>query len=254
MLKKILLAVGLLVGSAFAQGGAASGEVRFPNGQTVPYATVRVCLTPANGVPCSNLATIFTDATLGVGQTNPISLTPLNFGAYSFGAAQGNYTIQVSGPGYNTASFPVTFGIPSGTSIINLTITGVLTLSGATITGGTYTGSTFASPTINTPTINSPTITNSFSPDGSGHKHIRVASCTTGAGANATCPTTVTWVTPFASTTYTLVCQLSSNNVTATVTSETAASRLAASAVINITNGSGGGATSGTLDCIADHD
>lgn len=139
MLKKILLTIGLLVGSAFAQGGAASGEVRFPNGQTVPYANVLVCNTPANGVPCSNKASLFTDATLSTPIFNPIVLQPINFGAWSFGAAQGNYVIQVSGPGYNTASFPVTFGIPSGTSIVNLTVTGTLTLSGAQITGGTYT-------------------------------------------------------------------------------------------------------------------
>lgn len=140
MLKKILLTIGLLVGSAFAQGGAASGEVRFPNGQTVPYANVLVCNTPANGVPCSNKASLFTDATLGTPISNPIVLQPINFGAWSFGAAQGNYVIQVSGPGYNTASFPVTFGIPSGTSIAALTVTNLtvgtsILFNGLTISG-----------------------------------------------------------------------------------------------------------------------
>lgn len=87
-----------------------------------------------------------------------------------------------------------------------------------------------------------------------GMQHVRQSSCTTGAGANATCATTVTWGVAFLTSTYTTVCQLSSNNTTASVTSETAASHGTASVVINITNGANGGATLGTINCIAMHD
>lgn len=260
MFKKLLTTFAMLTGLAFGQvnGGAFGGNpIIFPSGQFVPNASVRICNTPASGFPCSNLATIFTDGTLGVSQVNPIVLTPQSFGQFSFGAAAGNYQVQISGPGLQSYSFPVSFGFPaSGTTgsggIIVLQTSP--TINTPTITSPTITGTVGGAATYTSPILASPTITTSFSADGSGYKHIRAASCTTGAGANSTCPTTVTWNTPFVGTTYTVVCQLSSNNVTASVTSETAASRLAASFVVNITNGSGGGATSGTLNCEASHD
>lgn len=144
MLKKILLTAALLVGSAFAQGGAFGGvPIIYPNGSYVPYANIYVCNTPAAGLPCSNKATLFTDATLGVGILNPIVLTPQNFGQFSFGAAMGNYVVQVTGVGLNSYSFPVTFGIPSGSTIVALTITNLTVTS--TLSMGTLT----ISPTSN---------------------------------------------------------------------------------------------------------
>lgn len=127
-IKKILLSLVLFTGSALAQGGAFGGvPVLYPTGSYVPTASVRVCLTPASGTPCSNLATIYTDATLGTSQANPILLTPQNYGQYSFGAAPANYQVQISGIGLNTYTFPVTFGIPTGG---NATF-GTLTLTGS---------------------------------------------------------------------------------------------------------------------------
>jgi hypothetical protein len=204
MFKRLLLTLGLLTGIAFAQSGGAFGGVPviFPSGQYVPNASIRVCQTPASGTPCSNLATIYTDATLAFSQSNPIALTPLNFGQFSFGAAQGNYQVQISAPGLNTYSFPVTFGIPSGTTIASPTITN------PTVSNGTFSA----------PTLTNPIIKGSMCPSGAtACQEVRTTSvCTTGATsflAASACATTMTWNTAFPDANYTAVCSPSTGVV-----------------------------------------
>ena len=136
MIRKLIkyLAPLVLAGAAWAQGGAWSGVVQYPSGAYVPYANVQVCNYPASGNPCSNKATLYTDASLGTPISNPIVLNPTNFGQFSFGAAMGNYVVQVSGTGLNSYAYPITFGIPSGSAISALTITD-LTLTNSLIFG-----------------------------------------------------------------------------------------------------------------------
>lgn len=174
-----------------------------------------------------------------------------------------------------------TLGVTGATTLSStLGVTGASTLTGAVAAGSTMTVATSlainggtaltttnrtgtgnlvlaTSPTIATPTLTTPTATNAVlntgvNGDGSGFKHKRVATCTTGAGANATCTTTVTWGTTFADNAYTAACTVDSPTGTPTVLYT--GTRLAASLVATITNGPGGGASSGFINCIAVHD
>jgi len=99
------------------------------------------------------------------------------------------------------------------------------------------------------------TINGGIANNGTGFQTRRLTSCTTATAANSFCNTTVTWNTAFANTSYTHTCQLTAagSNSWAVVHS-VSSSKMAGSAVIQITNGAAGGAASGTLECIAVHD
>jgi len=99
------------------------------------------------------------------------------------------------------------------------------------------------------------TINGGIANNGTGFQTKRMGSCTTANGPNSFCNTTVTWNTAFANTSYTHTCQLTAagSNSWAVVHSVTA-SKMAGSAIIQITNGPAGGTASGTLECIAVHD
>lgn len=88
--------------------------------------------------------------------------------------------------------------------------------------------------------------------NGSGHKHIRFVSCTTAAGANSFCTTSMTWTTAFADANYSVVCTASNDAGQGWVTGT--ANKVAAGMDVNFTNGPGAGALSETITCLADHD
>jgi hypothetical protein len=128
-----------------------------------------------------------------------------------------------------------------------------LKLAGATtLTGQTGTGTSIVTNTG--PTIASPTITTGVGADGSGFKHKRGSMCTTAAGANSTCNTTVTWGTTFADTSYTAVCFLENASVAGQYISHINSTKSAGSISIEMTNGPVGGAATGSYNCIAVHD
>lgn len=239
MSKRILATLILLTGLAFGQvnGGSFGGNpIIFPSGQYVSSALVRVCNVPVSGFPCSNpVSPLYTDGTLGTTQANPIILTPLNFGQYSFGAPAGNYQVQVSGTGLQSYSFPVSFGFPA---------------SGTTGSGGILVLQT--SPTIITPTISSPVFTGGLCKNaGTACQHIRVASCTTAAAPLAACNTTVTWGTPFLDTNYSVSCGVELVGGHPFVTSYQ--SKLAGSISVTLSTYASD-ASNGNINCSAIHD
>ena len=69
------------------------------DGHPVSGATVRVCQPAATGTPCTPLAAIYTDATLGVASANPFQTDGI--GNYHFYAPAGRYQIQISSPQIN---------------------------------------------------------------------------------------------------------------------------------------------------------
>jgi hypothetical protein len=79
-----------------AQGSRKDDIVFGPEGRPVSGATVRVCQPAATGTPCTPLATIYTDATLGVAAANPFQTDGI--GNYHFYAPAGRYLIQISSP------------------------------------------------------------------------------------------------------------------------------------------------------------
>jgi hypothetical protein len=109
-----------------------------------------------------------------------------------------------------------------------------------------------SAPTLSNATLSHPTINGGIANNGTGFQTKRVSSCATAGPANSFCNTTVTWNTSFGDMLYTVTCQLTAGtNGWAVVHTS---SKAATSASIQITNGSVGGATSGTVECIAVHD
>ena len=86
---------------------------------------------------------------------------------------------------------------------------------------------------------------------GSGLKHQRISSCTTGTTANSTCATTLTWTTAFLDANYTAICGLTGATNNPSIEYET---KLAGSLAVVITNGPLGGAAAATIECAALHD
>lgn len=76
-------------------------------GQPIQSAQISVCSgTGHPEVPCTPLATVFSDEALTIPLSQPLSSGPLgNFGFY---AAAGDYTYSVAGPGLSGANFSLT--------------------------------------------------------------------------------------------------------------------------------------------------
>src|ERR1700722_10127137 len=66
-----LVSLAWLAPAAQAQGSRKDDIVFGPTGHPVAGATVTVCQPTATGIPCTPLATIYTDATLTVPAPNP---------------------------------------------------------------------------------------------------------------------------------------------------------------------------------------
>lgn len=136
-MKRLLFTLLMLLAPAcFAQGVRVSppaiteqGTIAtVTNAVIIPAApVVKFCNSPANAVPCSNLATTYTDASLGTscptstqivldGTTNCVSSPDAqnNWGVW---VATGNYTYTVTIPGYgNFGPYYVTAGVPTSST------------------------------------------------------------------------------------------------------------------------------------------
>src|SRR6266704_401295 len=130
------------VAPAHAQGSRKDDIVFNSRGVPLAGATVRVCLMPASGQPCTPLALIYSDAALTQALANPTTSDGL--GNYSCYAAPGKYEIEITGPGITTRQIPnvilpsdptsptfATLSTTSGITAFSLTLTGNLTATGS---------------------------------------------------------------------------------------------------------------------------
>jgi len=149
--------------AARAQGGPGNlPPVLGPSGAPKGGATITVCNYPATGLPCTNLATIYSDIQLTqpINQTtNPLKTDGLG-NVPAFFAAPGSYTYTVSGVGISSPQGPYVFVISCipGTTCVaasaNNTFTGNNTHSGtetfsgaANLNGGGALNGNFSGPT-----------------------------------------------------------------------------------------------------------
>jgi hypothetical protein len=135
------------VGRVAGQGSRKDDIVFNSRGVPLAGATVRVCVMPASGQPCTPLALIYSDAALTQALANPTTTDGL--GNYFFYAAPGKYEIEFSGPGITTKQIPNVI-LPSdptspnfssisstgGISAFSLNLTGNLTVNGNTTVVG----------------------------------------------------------------------------------------------------------------------
>lgn len=132
--------------------------------------------------------------------------------------------------------------------------TGLMTVPNLTGTFARTSGDTFTTTTLTSPTITSPTINTGITNSGTGLMHMRVASCTTAASANAACNVTINWPGTWANTSYTASCTLDSpsgGNVWVVATQTKSTTQI----TVIIQNVPGNSAASnGTLNCIGVHD
>ncbi|MGD0305890.1 MAG: hypothetical protein ABSC71_13785, partial [Candidatus Acidiferrales bacterium] len=85
-----------LAPSAQAQGSRKDDIVFGPTGHPIANASVTVCAATATGIPCTPLATLYTDATLTTTAANPFQADGI--GNYHFYAPAGRYLVQITGP------------------------------------------------------------------------------------------------------------------------------------------------------------
>lgn|SRR5208282_4146842 len=99
-----LLGFSLLLASyAAAQGISRQSQVLVSGG--FPNATVRVCTEPATAIPCTPIATIYSDPGLTQVMSNPLTTDASGNYAY-FGSVGLTYHEQVSGAGLQTYDIP----------------------------------------------------------------------------------------------------------------------------------------------------
>jgi len=153
----LLLSCALIVAAppAHAQGSRKDDIAFGATGRPIAGATVTVCSASATGVPCTPLATLYTDATLSVPSANPIQADGL--GNYHFYATPGRYVVQISGPGINAYTMPDTIlpndpTTPSFNSVTatSITLGGNLGVGGNATVTGTLSAGTFAPSSIST--------------------------------------------------------------------------------------------------------
>ena len=152
----LLLALHVVPGAvapARAQGSRKDNIVFNSRGVPLAGASVRVCLMPATGQPCTPLALIYSDAALTQALANPTTSDGL--GNYSFYAAPGKYEIEISGPGITTRQIPNVI-LPSdptapnfssvsssgAISAFSLNLTGNLNVTGNASVAGSLAGGT----------------------------------------------------------------------------------------------------------------
>lgn len=109
MIRKIVLCLFFLSPLAFAQGvfSPVQTALKSVNGQTMPFpgATITVCGPNASGIPCSPVltSTLFQDSALSEPLSNPF-FAGAN-GNYQFAAVAAQYTVTVTGAGFNGYSY-----------------------------------------------------------------------------------------------------------------------------------------------------
>ena len=137
-----------LVAPVQAQGTRKDDIVFNSRGVPLAGATVRICLMPATGQPCTPLAQIYSDAALTQAMANPTTTDGL--GNYFFFAAPGKYEIEISGPGITSKQLPNVLlpsdpSAPTFTGDINafsLNLSGNLTVNGNTTVIGSLASGT----------------------------------------------------------------------------------------------------------------
>lgn len=117
-MKKLLLTIAALLG--FSSLSLGQG-VRYPNqvltpGVGFPNPTIRVCVEPATGTPCTPLASIFSDAALTNPLANPFS-GDANGNFYFYANPSSTYHVQISGNGLTTSDIP-DITLPGGGTVI----------------------------------------------------------------------------------------------------------------------------------------
>jgi hypothetical protein len=137
-----------VVPRAHAQGTRKDDIVFNSRGVPLAGASVRVCLTPASGKPCTPLAQIFSDPGLTQALANPTTTDGL--GNYFFYAAPGKYMVEVSGPGITTKQIPdvivpldpTAAVFPGAISAFSLSLAGNLSVTGNTTVIGSLASGT----------------------------------------------------------------------------------------------------------------
>lgn len=136
---KILLLAALCVLSSYAQAvridplpsstisSAGAQPYGYPQVLAIPGAAVTLCGYPANGFPCTNLATSYTDATLttACASGNPVvpagsstcTSTTDRQGNFGFWVTAGNYAYMLTIKGVTYGPYPISAG--SGQSALN---------------------------------------------------------------------------------------------------------------------------------------
>src|SRR5437762_1229535 len=112
-MKKLLpMLLCLLVPAVSFGQGSVVNDIAFKNLVTgiapAAGATVTVCTSAGTGIPCTPLATVYSDIALTVPLTNP--LTADSNGYYSFFAPAGTYIVTITGAG--TSGRTVTYTLP----------------------------------------------------------------------------------------------------------------------------------------------
>ena len=122
-------------GAARAQGSRKDDIVLNEQGRPVAGATITVCVGDSNNIPCTPLATLYTDQTLTVQSPNPFQSDGM--GNYHFYAAPGRYTVQVSGSGITTYSTEDTIlpNDPTQPAFSSITTSGGISASTLTLGG-----------------------------------------------------------------------------------------------------------------------
>lgn len=107
-------AIFLCAGNALAQGARYDGIAIGERGAPVSNASIAVCTQPALTTiePCSPLANLFTDATLTVRASNPVTADSL--GNFHFYIAAGTYTLQTYGGQISPPFVQTDIGIGTG--------------------------------------------------------------------------------------------------------------------------------------------
>ena len=98
----VLLAISSVIADAQA-GAVISGQVVSLQGLPQPYAKVRICPQTASGIPCTPLASIFSDPGLTVPTSNPVSANQYGFYSIFVGSNTSFYQVQTT---YGTTTYP----------------------------------------------------------------------------------------------------------------------------------------------------
>lgn len=120
----VLILTLLMTGRVFAQATSViNGQVVNPQGKPIPFAAVRICPQTATGVPCSPIATIYSDPALSNPLTNPTSADQYGFFSVFVNGTSSFYQVQTS---------------PSNTVTYNYYQNGVTGGSGTITSGANY--------------------------------------------------------------------------------------------------------------------
>lgn len=104
---------------AWAQGYTHRDLVLASTGRPVAGATITVCTSAGTGIPCTPLATIYTNETLGTGKANPF--TTDGRGNFDFSVPFGaTFVVTITGPQITGYSYRVTTSQPTTYPLLTL--------------------------------------------------------------------------------------------------------------------------------------